>query len=293
MRRWPAILFALAAACGGGSSAVCGDGVREGDEQCDDGNDRDDDACSNECRARDTLDATVIWLPLFENVVPGFQETCGGVEASQIEIVIEGPISVTERIDCSLAQYPFRALRPGDYTVRGTLYDAGGTAVTRGMAAAGFSIGATDVMVRLHFPWDDFLRTYQGNYFFRIRWGGADMCAAASPPVLQHVLRLERGGQPLPGMTNNGDPIDGSAPGMCRDASDEFPQTINGLVWGPATFTIEGRDASGQARFRETFDTFIGAGLSNPEINFDVDSLDPDAGPPDAGPVDAAPPDAM
>jgi cysteine-rich repeat protein len=38
-----------------GGGAVCGDGVVEGDEPCDDGNDIDDDACSNDCMSHCAL----------------------------------------------------------------------------------------------------------------------------------------------------------------------------------------------------------------------------------------------
>src|SRR5258705_9085832 len=44
------LMFAAIAACGGGSdSGVCGDGTRDPDEQCDDGNVVDGDGCSAEC----------------------------------------------------------------------------------------------------------------------------------------------------------------------------------------------------------------------------------------------------
>ena len=42
-------LLLLSAACSS-PSEVCGNGVVEGEEQCDDGNRVDDDACSNSCQ---------------------------------------------------------------------------------------------------------------------------------------------------------------------------------------------------------------------------------------------------
>lgn len=275
---------------------VCGNGVPETGEQCDDGNTRDDDACSNMCRSRATNDAQVVWT-LVSQELPGFNETCGGVMASEIELHLVGPgTDVTERSACSDGQRFFVALADGEYTVNGRLYDSAGAAVTTGVAQTTFAVTGADVSATLDFPYADFTRQYMGDYFFRVRWAGADMCAAALPPVTQHVLRLERGGVALAGMTNNGDPIDGSAPGMCRDAAttvNQFPQSINDLPWGPAEMTVEGLDATGTPQFRETFPTFVGAGLANPELQLDVNSLAPDAGVPDAAPVDATATDAM
>jgi hypothetical protein len=71
-----------------------------------------------------------------------------------------------------------------------------------------------------------------------------------------------------------------------------FPQSALEVPFGFATFTLEGRDGTGTPQFAETFDTFVGAGVSNPEIEFDVNSLTPDAGPPDASIPDAGAVDA-
>ncbi|MFO7639409.1 MAG: DUF4215 domain-containing protein, partial [bacterium] len=40
----------LGAACAGSDGSVCGDGVREGDEECDDGNRLPGDGCDPSCR---------------------------------------------------------------------------------------------------------------------------------------------------------------------------------------------------------------------------------------------------
>jgi hypothetical protein len=146
------------------------------------------------------------------------------------------------------------------------------------------------VRVELQVTPDLWVRDYLGTFFFRTLWGGDD-CAAAFPPVVQHRLTLTQNGVPVSVTTENGDPLDGSAPGPCQPFADEFPQSALTVPFGLASFTVEGLDSGGTAQFRETFETFVGAGISNPELHFDVNSLAPDAGV-DAGVPDASTPDA-
>jgi len=47
------------------SGAICGNGVKEGDEECDDGNDSDDDGCLSTCEAPDPI----IHLPFEDSTV--------------------------------------------------------------------------------------------------------------------------------------------------------------------------------------------------------------------------------
>lgn len=299
-RRWNDLVTALGAtavlaggawgtigACGGGGP-VCGDGVPEPPEQCDDGNAIEDDGCTRACRVVDTNDVTVRWS-LVAKEHPGFNETCGGVGAKEIDLVFTGgPDGVrTMTFDCSYGSTVLRGFKPGDYQVTGILYareesDAGPsrTALTKGLATAAFTVSEGDQTVDIDFGFADFVRTdYVGTYYFRTKFGGAATCQAASPPVVWHVLRLERDGAPLPGVTDRGDPIDGSQKGDCRDTTELGAQSIENLPWGRARMTIEGIDQGNNVAFRGTWDTFIGAGKSNPEFVFEVPSTaDPDAG---------------
>ncbi len=102
---------------------------------------------------------------------------------------------------------------------------------------------------------------------------------------------MVRGGAPLAGMTLDGTPLDGSMVGPCRDGGGGTSQAVLGLDWGPAQLTVTGEDDSGTVLYSKTFDTFVGAGLSNPTAELDVPSLAPDAGVADAG-VDAEAADA-
>jgi len=280
------------AGCGGGS--VCANGEAESGEECDDGNQRDDDACSNACQQRDTRDAQLIWTML-ANEVPGFFESCTGVGADRVKLVVTGPTPFSLDRDCNESQYIQAVLDAGHYTVVGTLVDSAGTALTKGMARAEFDMPTTPtgtpVQVNIDFPFADFIRTdYTGSWIYRFAWDGKPTCASAQPPVVTRSIRLERGGTPLVGA--DGMPIDGLTPGDCVDPTSA---QIMGIPWGPADLTVVGFDATATPQFRETIHTFVGAGISNPILTYDIDSLRPDAGlPPDggAGAADAALPDA-
>lgn len=269
-------------ACGG---AVCGDGKPEGDEQCDDGNTVDGDGCSATCRAQDTADTFVHFAPFIAQQFAGFTESCGGLEIAQVEVTLTGPKPHSERVDCSFGQIKVSALPPGAYSATAKAYDSSGAAISRGMAHVDFTVGEADQDVYIDWPWEDFTRSYNGTFFFKVLWGGATRCAEASPAVVKHRLRLERAGQALAGMTDSGDAIDGSATGTCRDGAEARAQAVVGLGWGPVKLVVSGEDATGRTTFRGSFDSFVGAGASNPVMTVDVPSILPDAGPVDAPPA--------
>jgi cysteine-rich repeat protein len=282
------IVFGLAvlpgaAGCGG---SVCGNGEVESGEQCDDGNDRNDDSCTNSCAQHLTLDAQIVFSFLAQEGVVGFNENCSGVGAKTVRLELTGPMTDTQDVECTFGQYTFKALVPGTYQVKGTMLDSTGAALTMGDSVTGFTIAAQTVSASLNFAFADFIGAYQGNWFYRFKWGGANTCAGAIPPVTMATIRLERDGVPV--MTTTGTVVDGLTPGACFDASD-VGHAINDLPWGAATLTVTGLDSTGTPQFMETFPTFLGAGVSNPILEYDVNSLAPDAGVPDAGPPDAAP----
>ncbi len=290
MRMLLLVAAVLAGACGGGSSGPrCGNGVVEEGEQCDPG--MVTATCSPQC-ARITNDLRLRWT-LIATEFTDFNESCPGVGAETAELTFTGPGGQTrvESAPCSFSETQILDFANGDWVVQGRLLDDAGAPITSGMAMTSFSVANADTTAIIDFPFADFTGSYTGNYYFRTRWGGATTCATAAPPVVQHTLLLERGGVPLAGMTDAGDPIDGSAPGACRNFTGGNTQTIQSLPWGPAVFTITGLDGTGTPQFSESFDTFVGAGIQNPEYAHDVNSLTPDAGVPDAA-VDAAVPDA-
>lgn len=282
----------ITSSCGGGGDPICGDGTHDPDrgEQCDDGNLDDTDACRNNCTANLPGNTTVSWVfnkdaaPMFPN------DSCSDVRAINVEVDVAGPAQGSMSGGCSLRQVVFPSLPAGMYTVTLRPLDINDELLTTAPIVEQHMLGP-DVRVEIEVMPDQWVRDYTGTFFFRTLWGGDD-CASATPPVVQHRLTLTQDGTPVTVTTENGDPLDGSAPGPCQPFSDEFPQSVLLAPFGPAVFTIEGLDSGGTPQFRETFDTFVGAGISNPELHFDVNSLTPDAGMPDAGTADAGVPDA-
>jgi cysteine-rich repeat protein len=279
MKKW--LLVLAAAGCG---SSVCGNGVIESGEQCDDGNLIDGDGCSSSCRAEEIVQTFIHWSFVASQYPPFTGETCDGLGAKQVTLALTGPKAITQSIDCSFGQYPFKQLPVGSYNVNAVLYDAAGGALTRGLATTSFVASGQKQDVFIDFPFEDFTGGYHGIYYFTTSWAGAARCNDAVPHVVKQRVRLERNGTSFPGvMTQDGLPIDGSAAGPCRDGGSGAAQAVLDLPWGPAQITVTGEDGNGTALFRKTFDTFVGAGVANPTAVLDVPSLFP----PDAGVADA------
>jgi hypothetical protein len=260
--KWLGPLALILSACGGG--ATCPD---------------DPTACRGRIQIR--------WFLMTEELDTfDFNETCLGVGADLVKLEISGARAVSETFACQDGQTILMGLPVGDYTITATLLEEDDltgerTPLTGGQTTSEFSFDETDVTADVIFAFGDFLRGYRGSYYFKASWAGTRMCAQANPPVARVRVRLERDRQPLGGMTSDGMPLDGSATGSCKDFMGS-PYLANDLPWGPATISVSGLDVGDREQFAGSWDTFIGAGRSNPEFQFDVDSLGlaPDAGPP-------------
>jgi len=276
----------------GGDEPYCGDGkLNPGAEECDDGNNIDTDYCTNSCRVRLPKELTIKWA-FNKGAAEGFStDSCTDMGAFNVEVSIAGPVNDMKTESCPLRQVVFEDLPNGTYVVTLNPIDFQDESIVKAPLERTIMVSDAPQEIEMIVHPDDWAHDYTGLFFFRLRWGGYD-CSAALPPVAKHRLTLEVGGTPVTKLTDNGDPLDGSATGACRSVTEEFPQSAADVPFGPATFTITGYDSGDQPRFEQTFDTFVGAGLSNPELVFDVGSLYPDAGVPDAGGADAAVTDA-
>jgi hypothetical protein len=219
------------------------------------------------------------------------KDSCGDMGVFDVQVELVGPVSATEVESCGFNQVVFQDLPVGTYVAKVSPRDINGELLVTAPVESTIVVGAAEEW-EVNVPSTAWTKSYTGTLFFRVKWAGAD-CSAADPAVGFQLLRLEQNGTPVAISTQDGDPLDGSAEAPCRPLTNEFSQSALEVPMGPATFTVIGRaSAGGMDEFSQTFDTFVGAGIGNCELEFDVNSTRPDAGIPDAGPVDASTPDA-
>lgn len=172
--------------------------------------------------------------------------------------------------DCGVAQVTFSGLEPGDYTVYVTPLDAAGnplvTEATAGTISAGTHEAPTETTVNI--PFTSWIGTFTGTLLFRISWSGVS-CELATPVITEQTIKLVIDGVTQTVVTDDGQTMDGMDKKPCRKLSENFPQAALQLPFGPATLVIDGFDATGMM-FETSFETFIGAGITNPTLTFDV-----------------------
>jgi len=262
---WVLTAFAVGAC---GSDPYCGDGSVDPGEQCDDGNGDETDFCLSSCVARVIPSLTVKWS-FNESEELGFTgDNCTDTGAFEVEVTVDGAVTETITESCAIKQIRFVDLAPGSYDISLDVKSAGGSDLTSSPITLAYDFSGGDQEVTLVVPFDAWTGSYDGNYFFRVTWDGAD-CAAATTPVVEQVLDLTRGGEYVATETKTMDSLQG-ATSPCRALTENEPQTILDVPFGPATLLIQGLDTDSNVVYETSFETFIGAGVNNPELVFDV-----------------------
>jgi hypothetical protein len=209
-----------------------------------------------------------------------------GVAMVRVEIQHKDDPSIVNSHEkvCGEGQLTFVDLIPGTYSVAVTPLDIDGNALVNapalGEVLAASENMSTDVLVTV--PYTAWTRTYTGQLLFRIAFNGM----SCPTDVVNQVLTLTIGGQPVNAMTDTGQLVNGTDPKPCRPLTEQFAQFVQNLPFGPAKLKIQATSATAAVLYEREFDTFIGAGTFNPTFTFDI------APPPDAG-VDAMVDDAM
>ena len=269
-----ATAFAVAAC--GSDDPFCGDKKLDMGEECDDGNTDDTDFCLSTCKARQLSQLTIQW-EFNKDEAEGFSsDSCIDTGARTVEVeLVGGPEPLTLSGPCSLRQVVYVDIPAADYEVRAKVLDADGVMLTSSVITETYSFaGGTDVL-ELVVPFASWVRSYEGTFYFRVAWDTAD-CALATPAVVEQRLTLVTSdGQTFAGTTTDGAALDGSAAATCMSVDSEFPQAVLEVPAGPADFRIDGLDGDGAIVFTEDFATFVGAGVNNPELTFDVDAVPP------------------
>ncbi len=269
MKAAAVLIGLLLIGCGGGE--FCGDGEVNGDEECDDGNMDETDFC-RACEVYLPPRTTIEWR-FNADAAEGFtQDGCLDLGVSSVRVEMQGPMDADMEDSCSNRQVVFTDLVPGDYTAVVTPLDSGGDSLVNEPIEMPVTARSSDVNEQVVIPPDAWVGPYTGTFFFTVRWAGVDCANALPSAVDMQTVTLTVGGQVVTQMTTEGEPLDGSAPFTCVPASNPSPISALQVPFGPATILIVGYNA-GVEQFRGTFDTFVGAGPSNPTIDYDVPTV--------------------
>ncbi len=211
-----------------------------------------------------------------------------GIVTVRVELSnVADPGVVTDAMDksCGEGQLTFLGLPAGTYKASVTPLDVDGASLVTApvvvMGAAAAPGTTLEIPVDVNHP--AWARPYTGQLLFRLKWGGMS-CPTG---VNKQQLTLTAGGTVRTESTSVNNVVfqklDGTDPKPCAPFTDQFPQNVAGLPFGPATLLVIGKTSADVVVFQHTFATFIGAGVFNPTLTYDL--------PVDAG-VDA-PPDTM
>ena len=201
-----------------------------------------------------------------------------GVGKVHVDAIGDDGSEVSTEDDCGVGQVTFEGLLPQNYTVYVSPRDFTGTDLVTGPTTAMVMGGQydADTTVTVNVPWTAWLGTFTGTFLFRLSWNGATCASAMPAAIATQVLTLSVGGSVVAQLTDSGQRLDGTDPEPCRALEENFPQSATQVPFGPAKLTVEGRDSTNAVMFHHDFDTFVGAGITNPTITYDVPT--PDAG---------------
>ncbi len=135
----------------------------------------------------------------------------------------------------------------------------------------------------INVPWEAWGGDLTGTFLFRIAWGGTPIvrdddasienqtsCETTTPGIKNQTVTLTVNGVVQTVMTDDGQVLNGADKKPCKKLTDNFPQSALNVKFGPATILIEGWDDTDNMAFSKQFDTFVGAGITNPTLTFDV-----------------------
>ena len=200
-------------------------------------------------------------------------DSCVDFKVSKVSVDVQDANGVvTHGIDdCGAAQATFSGLAPGDYDVFVMPLDYDGNPILGYPVTSKVTAGTVDVPTEatVNVPWDLWPGSYTGTFLFRISWGGLS-CESVVPEIKNQTVKLTVNGVVQELATDDGQMLNGADKKPCKMLTDNFPQSALNVMFGPATLEIEGYDATDMMRFTKSFDTFVGAGITNPTLTFDV-----------------------
>ena len=176
--------------------------------------------------------------------------------------------------DCGTGQVTFDGLPDGTYTMFVDALDFNQASVLTGPVTMG-SVTAgmyqNDTTVTVNVPWTSWVGSFTGTFLFRLSWLGQGCATATTPVVSPKVTLAVNGGAVVP-VTDDGEALDGTKV-ACYDLGANFPQSAKNVPFGPATLTVQGLDAADALQYSQVIDTFVGAGITNPTITYDIQPI--------------------
>jgi cysteine-rich repeat protein len=273
-------------------SAVCGNGVKEGSEQCDNGamNGTPGNGCSSQCKLVSIPRAMVnVSYYRLKDESPNFTgSTAMDLGIDHAHVVLDGPTPADETWSSNMNSNQY-VVSPGSYQATITLFDAAGNALTNPVKTMMQSVDVPNmIFLSVDFHMADFLKQdYMGTLYIDPNWGQSGTgCNDASPAVqMESVTLLKMNGAPVAGMTLDGKAstplhaLDGT-PGACFSrSSDDLFEKVPNLPWGHYQLTIVGKVAGGTIGYCfKTDDIFVGPGADAPTYEILVPAAGSDAG---------------
>jgi hypothetical protein len=189
-----------------------------------------------------------------------------GVAKVAVDVVDAAGFATSTVEQCGYAQTVFQGLAPGDYTVYVVPLDASDTPLVSVPAMGTVTATEANVETTVNVAWDNWAAgPYTGTFLFRLSWGGLSCDATV---IKSQTVKLTVNGVVQNITTDDGQMLNGSDKKPCKKLTDMFPQSVLGAAFGPATLLVEGYDATENMRFSKQFDTFVGAGITNPTLTF-------------------------
>ncbi len=216
--------------------------------------------------------------------IDGGSATCAQVDASTIALTVfdSGNTELDSvLLPCDGADYALVGLAPGDYSVRGELLNAGGTAITNQLLSSNLTVDIADVRsTTLNFGWSDFTVPIVGNTRFELLVANSitqcsEVDTLAHGPLATRMMLTDDQGTPVVGATAYANPdaqmdcaglsgditLDGTTLGACHDVE----QIICGLQVGDYTLSVQAHDASDLLCYSADLPLTVGLEVGEPE----------------------------
>jgi cysteine-rich repeat protein len=261
------------------TGSVCGNGVKESGEQCDNGmlNGTQGNGCSAQCTltsiSRARLTVNVERLNVTVASYPDYPApTCMDLGISKVHLVLTGPAPQDMTTDCNNPSFSFDPIAPGTYQATVTLLDASGAPLTKPITSTMVDVepAPTPTTLNLAFEIGDYLKSYTGNFDFMASWGADNIaCSQATPAVTKQTITMTLPGSttPVAMMTNDGESLDGTPFTCFQPAAAPKYQEVKMMPWGHYDLTITGESGPPGPKmtsYCQKFDVFVGVGVATP-----------------------------